>query len=133
MNHKLDKNMNQKFKRTRQIIIALVLIAAAGGLSSCEKYSFLPPRINPDLTVHFSTEIQPIFTSNCVACHGGLQFPNLSEGKSYNSLTKAGFVNTPGETSRLYLQMTSSSHTSRSTDIDKQKVLNWINQGALNN
>ena len=125
--------MNQKFNRFRHTLVALVLIAAVAGFCSCEKYRFLPPKVNPDLTVHFETEIQPIFTSNCISCHGGSQFPNLSDGKSYNSLTKGGFVNIPGETSRLYVQMNSSSHNSRSTETDKQKVLYWINQGALNN
>ena len=125
--------MNKKLNKIRQILVALVLVAAVAGFSSCEKYSYLPPKVNPDVTVHFQTEIQPIFTSNCVACHGGSQFPNLSDGKSYLSLTKNGMVNTPGETSRLYVQMKSSSHTSRSTETDKQKVLYWINQGALNN
>jgi hypothetical protein len=125
--------MNQILKRIRQIFVALVLIAAIEGLSSCEKYSFAPPKINPDLTVYFATEIQPMFNSNCVSCHGGSQFPNLSNGKSYSALTKAGLVSAPGETSGLYVKMNSSSHTARSTDIDKQKVLFWINQGALNN
>jgi hypothetical protein len=125
--------MNQKLNKIRQILVALVMIAAVEGFSSCEKYSFPIPKVNPDLTVHFETEIQPIFTSNCVSCHGGSQFPNLSDGKSYNSLTKGGLINSPGESSRLYVQMNSSSHTSRSTEIDKQKVLFWINQGALNN
>jgi hypothetical protein len=125
--------MNQKLNKIRQILVALVLIAAVEGFSSCEKYSFFPPKVDPDLTVYFSTDIQPIFTANCITCHGGSQFPNLSNGKSYNSLTTGGLVNAPGETSRLYVQMTSSSHTSRSTDTDKQKVLFWINQGALNN
>jgi hypothetical protein len=125
--------MNEKLNKIRHIFVALVLIAAVGGLSSCEKYSYLPPKVNPDVTVHFQTEIQPIFTSNCVSCHGGSQFPNLSDGKSYSLLTKNAMVTSPGESSRLYVKMTSSSHSSRSTETDKQKVLYWINQGALNN
>lgn len=125
--------MSQKLIKIRQILLALVLIAAVEGFSSCEKYSFIPPKVDPDLTVLFATEIQPLFTSNCVSCHGGSQFPNLSIGKSYNSLTKGGLVNTPGETSRLYVKMISAGHTTRSTETDKQKVLFWINQGALNN
>jgi hypothetical protein len=125
--------MKQKLNKIRQLFVALALIATVAGFSSCEKYSFPPPKVNPDVTVHFATEIQPIFTSNCVSCHGGSQFPNLSVGKSYSALSKGGFLTAPGETSKLYVQMTSSSHTSRSTETDKQKVLFWINQGALNN
>jgi hypothetical protein len=126
--------MNNKIEKIRQILVALVLIAAVEGFSSCEKYSFPIPKVNPDLTVHFKTEIQSIFSSNCVACHGGAQFPNLSDGKSYNSLTKGGYVTLPGETSKLYHQITTNSdHIPRTTDAEKLKVLFWINQGALNN
>jgi hypothetical protein len=125
--------MNQKLTKIRQIFVALIFIAAVAGLSSCEKYSFLTPKVDPTVIVSFQTEIQPIFNEKCVTCHGGTQFPNLSDGKSFSSLTKAGFITAPGETSGLYLQMNKSSHISRSSDTEKQKVLNWINQGALNN
>jgi hypothetical protein len=127
--------MNQKLKRIRQMFVALILIAAAEGFSSCEKYSFSPPAVDPNQTWHFQTDIQPIFNSDCVTCHNGVkQFPDLSNGKSYLALTKGGYVTFPGETSRLYHQMsTNSEHIPRSTDAEKLKVLYWINQGALDN
>ena len=127
--------MNHKLKRIRHIYVALVLIAAVEGFSSCEKYSFSPPAVDPNQIWHFQTDIQPIFNANCVTCHNGVkQFPDLRDGKSYQALTKGGYVILPGETSRLYRHMTTNSeHIPRSTDTEKQKVLNWINQGALNN
>jgi hypothetical protein len=127
--------MNQKLKRIRQIFVALVLIAAVEGFSSCEKYAFSPPAVDPNQTWHFETDIQPIFNSNCITCHNGVkQFPDLRDGKSYLALTKGGYVTLPGETSRLYHHMsTNSDHIPRSTDLHKLKVLSWINQGALNN
>jgi len=125
--------MNQKLKRIRHICVALVLIAAVEGLSSCEKYSYTERPVDPNTTWHFQTDIQPIFNSNCITCHGGVQSPDLRTGKSYLSLTKGGFVKAPGESSKLVIQMNSSSHSSRSTSSDKLKVLYWINQGALNN
>jgi hypothetical protein len=125
--------MNQKLNWIRQILVALVLIAVVEGFSACTKYEYLPRPVDPNQTWHFEADIQPIFNANCITCHGSAQAPNLSEGKSYNSLTKGGFVKAPGEGSRLYIQMNSSSHTSRSSDSDKKKVLYWINQGALNN
>jgi hypothetical protein len=125
--------MNQKLIRIRQILIALVMIAVVEGFSSCTKYEFLPRPVDPSYPWSFSNDIQPVFTANCITCHGGVQSPNLSEGKSYAALSKGGYIKSPGEESRLYLQMISSSHTSRSSDQDKQKVLYWINQGALNN
>jgi hypothetical protein len=125
--------MNQKLKGIRQILYAIIILAAVEGFSSCEKYSYKPPSVDPNATWHFQTDIQPIFSANCITCHGGLQSPNLSAGKSYPALTKGGFVNAPAESSRLYLHMISPGHTARSTDVDKLKVLYWITQGALNN
>jgi hypothetical protein len=127
--------MNLKLKRIRQILVALVLIAAAEGFSSCEKYSFAPPAVNPNQVWHFQTDIQPIFTTNCITCHNGkTQFPDLRNGKSYESLSTGGYITPPGETSILYHQMTTNSaHIPRSSDAQKLEVLYWIDQGALNN
>ena len=125
--------MNHKVNKTRQILVAFILLAVITGFSSCEKYSYTPPAVDPNATWHFQTDIQPIFTANCITCHGGLQAPNLTNGKSYLALTTGGFVNRPAETSKLYSKMISSGHTARSSDADKLKVLYWITQGALNN
>lgn len=125
--------MNQKFNRIKQILVVLVLIAAVEGLTSCEKYSFLPRPVDASTTWHFQADIQPIFNSNCITCHGGAQAPDLRDGKSFAALTKARLITPPGETSGLYVQLNSSSHASRTTSSEKLKVLYWINQGALNN
>lgn len=128
-----NKNMNQKLKRIRQVLVALILIAALIGISSCEKYSFTPTVISVVDTLHFQADIQPIFNAHCLTCHGAIKAPDLRDGKSYLALTKGGYVNPPGETSKLYLKITGAEHAPRSTDADKQKILIWINQGALNN
>lgn len=125
--------MIQKVNKTRQILVAFILVAAITGLSSCEKYSFVLPKVNPVDTIHFQADIQPIFTSNCLTCHGAIQSPILKDGKSYQNLVNGGFVNSPAESSRLYIRMTTGDHIPRSTDVDKQKVFIWITQGALNN
>ena len=125
--------MNQKLNKIRQILAAILLIAAVEAFSSCEKYSFTLPVADPDMTVYFAADVQPIFNANCISCHNGTKAPDLREGKSYKYLTTYGYVILPGETSRLYVKMTSNDHTARSTANDKGKVLNWINQGTLNN
>ena len=126
--------MSQKMKWIKRVYVALVLIAAVEGFSSCEKYSYPEPKVNPNTTWHFQTDIQPIFNSNCVTCHNGTQFPDLRAGKSYLALTKAGLIISPGETSGLYIQITTQTeHIPRTTSIEKDKILNWINQGSLNN
>jgi hypothetical protein len=125
--------MNQRLNRIRQILVVLVLIAVVGGVTSCEKVAYFPRPVDPNATWHFETDIQPIFTSNCITCHGGAQAPDLRDGKSYAALTKLRIITSPGETSGLYTQLNSSSHSSRTTSSEKLKILYWINQGALNN
>lgn len=126
--------MNYKLRMIRQILIALVLIAAVQGFSSCEKYSYTERPVDPNTTWHFQTDIQPIFNSNCITCHGGTQSPDLRSGKSYLTLTKGGFVKSPGINSRLYVQITTNAeHLPRTTSAEKLKILYWINQGALDN
>ncbi len=125
--------MNQRFKMLRQFLAAIVIVAAIVGLSSCEKYSYIPEIINPVDSVHFQAEIQPIFSANCISCHGAIKAPDLRDGYSYEALTEGGYVNLPGEESELYTKMIGADHGPKSSDVDKQKVLIWINQGAKNN
>ena len=125
--------MNQKLNMVRQLLAALLVIAAVGGFSSCENYSFMPPVVNPVDTVYFQAEVQPIFNANCISCHGATKAPDLRDGKSYAALTKGAYVNLPGETSKLYTKMIGPDHAPRSSDVDKQSILIWINQGAHNN
>ena len=125
--------MNRRLNILRQLLAALIVIAPIGGLSSCEQYSYMPEVINPVDSVYFQSEIQPIFNAKCISCHGALKAPDLRDGKSYEALTKGGYVNQPGEESELYTKMTGSDHAKRSSDKDKDLVLIWINQGAHNN
>ena len=125
--------MNQRLNMLRQLLAALIVIAAIGGLSSCEKFSWMPEKINTTDSIHFQAEIQPIFSANCLSCHGAIKAPDLRDGRSYKALTEGEYVNQPGETSKLYVKITGSEHAPRSSDVDKQKILIWINQGAQNN
>lgn len=111
----------------------LVLISAAAGFTSCEKYQWAPVKVDPEVVIFFQKDIQPIFTANCTSCHGATKAPDLRDGKSYAALTKGAYINLPGETSKLYLKMTGADHAPRSSSTDKQNILNWINQGAKNN
>lgn len=124
--------MNPKVKKVRQSLVAMIILATVIGFASCEKVGILPIPFDPLATWHFQADIQPIFTANCIDCHNGTRSPDLRNGKSYNAL-KGVYLNLPAENSRLYLKMTSSSHSPKTTDNEKLKVLNWIKQGALNN
>lgn len=101
---------------------------------SCEKYQFNPPAVDPNHPWSLSTEIQPVFTANCVQCHGGTVSPDLRAGQSFNALTRGGYVDRPAESSRLYQKITTDpDHANKVTDAEKLRILYWIEQGAENN
>lgn len=102
-------------------------------VSGCEKYTIITEEINTADSVHFKTQIQPIFTANCITCHNASRNPDLREGNSYASLRAGFYVNLPAENSRLYRQITSSGHSALTLPAEKQLIFTWIQQGARNN
>jgi hypothetical protein len=126
--------MFKKVIKIRQNVAVVIILAAVAGFASCEKVSFNPPLLNPADTVHFKTDIIPIFTANCIGCHNGGLSPDLRANNAYTSLKNGGFVNLPDSTSVLYIQITSKvSHIPKTTDLQKLQIRYWIRQGAKNN
>lgn len=108
-------------------------------MNSCEyKYIVEPviPPPDPTDTIKFSMEIEPIFTDNgCIACHPGFHSPDLSTGNSYNSITSLGLVNTDEpEISIIYVKPDpAGNHSAKYNSSQSALVLQWIQQGALDN
>jgi hypothetical protein len=125
--------MNHGSKKAGRILTAMFLIAAFSGLISCEEFKITQPAVDPSANWSLKTDIQPIFSNNCISCHGGTRSPDLREGKSFQSLTNGGYVILPAETSRLYSTITGADHISRSTETERLKILYWIGQGAQDN
>lgn len=125
--------MNNISSSFRRVFAFFALATTLGALSSCEKYSYNPPAVDRNATWTLSKDIQPIFSSNCISCHGGATAPNLKEGQSYNTLTRGNYVKLPAESSRLYTKLNDPSHAARTTAAEKLKILYWIEQGAKNN
>lgn len=106
---------------------------------SCEKYVFDPPELDPDADVSFATDIAAIFTAKCAGCHGGGINPDLRSANAYASIVTDAvpatkYVNTAApETSLIYTKLSTGSHATIATDIEKQKILKWIQDGAQNN
>ena len=89
--------------------------------------------------IHFSADIQPMFTSNCVSCHdGNSATPDLTVGNAYTELWANGDLDstvTP-ENNKLYKYLIGTSKpsmSSHSTPAFNSNVLLWIQQGAKNN
>jgi hypothetical protein len=125
--------MKIKARLSWTVVAAFLIPVSMVLFASCEKYVYQIETVDPVEPVLFQTQIQPIFTANCIACHKGSRNPDLRNGNSYSSLTTGGFVTLPADNSRLYKQITSGSHTSFTSDTEKQLVLIWIEQGAQNN
>ena len=131
--------MDQKRFNVRIMLVAALLIGASAMFTSCESYSFDPPEVDPDVELFFAVDIVPIFAAKCIGCHGGGINPDLRAANVYASLvtdaipaTKYVNIETPAE-SRLYTKLLSGSHATIATDLEKQMILKWIQDGALNN
>jgi len=94
-------------------------------------------------TVYYTTHVQPIFNSNCISCHDETHSKlDLQTSVSYDQLLNSGFsasyVDTANaEQSNIYLhligQLSMMPPSGALPDYDKTVILNWINQGALDN
>ncbi|RLD66602.1 MAG: hypothetical protein DRI95_06395 [Bacteroidetes bacterium] len=91
----------------------------------------LPP---PDVEISFSTDIQPIFTDKCVACHPSTAGLDLSEGNSWTSIQNGRINSTTPAESLIYTKPDpSGSHPVKYSTTEAALVLRWIEEGAKNN
>jgi len=125
----------------KKILLILALFAGFMAWQSCE-YEWIeqePPDPNDTNTViSFSTDIVPIFERGCNAsvCHAsGAVPPDLTRENAYQSLFDENQIDlaTP-ENSILYTKMATGGSMNKYTEYgEPDKVLKWIQQGALNN
>lgn len=124
--------------KTSKSIGHAVLTSVMLCLSGCF-YDELTERIPDDTIVSFKTDIQPIFTTNCTACHPGLvSSPDLSDGNSYNSISNGIYiVPNSAEASLLYQRILGNPSVmppgGSLPTLEIALLKMWIEQGALNN
>lgn len=111
------------------------------GLSSCYKDIVIPQLASdpdgPPQQVSFKTELAPLFNTKCTeaGCHvNGSHKPYMTIDVSYSQIVNGGFVNTalPKE-STLYKMINGEMSQYIPSGADKQKVYDWIRNGAPNN
>ena len=104
-------------------------------LSGCSNYTIpTPPCEEGTSGVSFSGDIQPIFNSNCIACHSGAQAPDLREGWSYEELVDGGYIAEPEFACESILyQKLSEGHNGVPGDEEIMQILGWIQEGAREN
>ncbi len=116
-------------------------VLAASIFTSCYKDVTVPttaPEVTKDIS--FSTDVLPIFTSNCASCHStGGQAPDLTAANAYNSVTGGDYLDLSTPTnSELYMRMAGLGSEgvmppSGANPANAATVLAWIKQGAKNN
>ena len=123
----------------RLLVFGALLLFMGIGIASCYKDVIVPPitQEQPPQFVSYSSDLQPLWTSNCAlsGCHvPGSQMPYLTEGISYDQLIGGGFVNTvkPQE-SELWIAINGIMLPHIPNASDRQKVYDWIRNGAPNN
>jgi mono/diheme cytochrome c family protein len=92
-------------------------------------------------TVSFTNDILPIIQSRCINCHGGDRTEKGLNLKTYNNIltgSENGAVVIPGDSdhsllAELVANQKMPKRGPRLTPPQVQLIIDWINQGALNN
>lgn len=108
-------------------------------LQSCY-YDELPSTYGPPTDVSFNQDVQTIFNINCVSCHNGGEIPlNLTSGNAFDELTSGGYVIPSDADNSLLVQslrgdgMAIMPPSGSLPTRDINEVVQWINEGALDN
>ncbi len=123
----------------RVLIFGGLLLFMGIGMVSCYQDVLIPQVATeaPPQFVSYSGDLQPLWNENCAlsGCHvKGGQVPYLSEDISYDQLVGGGFVNTvvPAD-SKLWIALNGIMMPHLPSASDRQKVFDWIRNGAPNN
>lgn len=118
----------------KKVINVLSLFLVIFALAACEYATIVPDVPSPNVPVLYSTQIQPIFTSNCVGCHkAGGPMPDLTAGTSYANLMNNKMVIAGDANNSILYQEVTGGMQAYCDATSAGLIKNWINQGALNN
>jgi hypothetical protein len=123
----------------RVLICGGLLFFMCVSIVSCYQDVIIPPVATeaPPQFVSYSSDLQPLWDEHCAlsGCHvPGGQSPYLSDGISYEQLIGGGYVNTVvPEDSRLWIALNGIMMPHLPSATDRQKVFDWIRNGAPNN
>lgn len=143
MQYELQQQMiNHKITNMKRLLLYAGLILSLGiGLLSCYKDIIkpdLPKDPNaPPQQVSFSTELKPLFNASCTeaGCHvSGAHHPYLTSDVSYQQIVNGGYVNLALPSQSILIKMINGDMQQYIPSADnRQKVLDWIRNGAPNN
>ncbi len=126
----------------KQLIIYAGIIFMMGfGLTGCYKDIILPDAaVDPDappLAVSFKNDIAPMVNTKCAlsGCHvSGAHKPYMTTALAFEQIANGGFVNTliPKQ-SIIYIKINGDMKEYIPSATDRQKIYDWIRNGAPNN
>ena len=125
----------------KKLIIYLTVVIIGVGITGCYKDVIYPDVAadpdGPPQAVSFSVEVAPLLNTKCAiaGCHvAGAHSPVLTTAQSYQALVNGGYVNVliPKE-SILYKMINGEMREYIPLSADRQKVYDWIRNGAPNN
>lgn len=125
----------------KKIIFKTAVFIGVLFMSGCYRDVILPETaVDPDgppQAVSYAADLIPVFNSKCAlsGCHvSGGHKPYLNTALSYAQIVNGGFVNTniPKE-SILYKMVYGDMRIYIPSATDRQKVYDWIRNGAPNN
>jgi hypothetical protein len=125
----------------RLLIYSCLILTFGIGLSGCYKDIIKPdlpvdPNAPPQ-QVSYNNELKPLFAASCtdVGCHvSGSHKPYMTADVSYQQIVNGGFVNTAlPKQSILYIQIYGDMGDHIPSPTNRQKVYDWIRNGAPNN
>ncbi len=124
------------------VFIGLFIAMLIGiSITGCYKDVIMPEAaVDPDgppQAVSYKTDLAPLFNSKCAlaGCHvSGAHKPYMLTADSYLQITNGGYVNVlvPKE-SILYKKINAEMKEYIPSATDRQKVYDWIRNGAPNN
>jgi hypothetical protein len=122
------------------IYLSMLLVVVIGfGVTGCYK-NVISPESDPDgppQSVSFKNDLAPLFQSNCAlsGCHvSGAHHPYMTSDVSYQQIVNGGYVNiVVPKASILYQKVNGEMSEYIPSKSDKQKVYDWIRNGAPNN
>ena len=126
-------------KRSSIYIGLFAVIVTA--LTSCYKDVIFPDAVvdpdGPPQAVSFNAELKPLFNSSCAltGCHvSGAHHPYMSSDVSYLQIVNGGYVNTViPKQSIIYDKINGEMKEYIPSAVNRQKVYDWIRNGAPNN
>jgi hypothetical protein len=125
----------------RHGILIILLMGIGLAMAGCYKDIIRPELASdpdgPPQPVNYKTELAPLFNTSCAVtgCHvSGGHKPYLNTDVSYQQIVNGGFINLdfPKE-SILYKMINGEMAQYIPSASDRQKVYDWIRNGAPNN